>query len=115
MSSEFDMDSVEQIKELMGPKFDQLVETYLRSNREHVENLRKGLEAGDADIIVNAAHPMKSSAGNMGLSALSENAQALETQAKQILEAGGDPSSLEDLIAKIEAQFESGEAFLNSL
>ncbi|MFK7839056.1 MAG: Hpt domain-containing protein [Bdellovibrionales bacterium] len=115
MSSDICMDAVEQIKDLMGDKFPGLVETYLRSNRVHVENLRKALEAGDAQSIVDAAHPMKSSAGNMGLVGLSHNAQELEQSAKDVVNGQGAVSDLEELIHLVEKQFNAGEAFFNSL
>lgn len=105
---EINHDSVAQLKDLMGEKFPGLVETYLKSGREHIENIQKGLAVGDAQMIVDSAHPMKSSAGNMGLKALSASAAELEDRAKE----GGDVAPLKALIETLAAQFERGEAFL---
>lgn len=114
MSDEINEDGLNQIKALMGEKFDSLVETYLRSNREHLGKLRQGLESGDAQMIVNSAHPMKSAAGNMGLAGLSASSQELEITAKNVVDGVGEIGDLEALITKIEGQFSSGEAILKA-
>lgn len=114
MSDEINEDGLSQIKELMGDKFPGLVETYLRSNREHLGKLRQGLEAGDAQMIVDSAHPMKSAAGNMGLAWLSTSAQELEMLAKDVVEGTSEIGTLEALITKIEGLFASGEAVLTA-
>lgn len=112
MSLEIDNDAFIQVKELMGDKFPGLVETYLRSNREHVENIQKGFEAGDAQAVVDAAHPMKSASGNMGLKAVSATAQAIEVAAKDIVDGTRNMSSIEGLISDLVEQFSTGENFL---
>jgi HPt (histidine-containing phosphotransfer) domain-containing protein len=112
MSDEINVEAFMQVKELMGDKFQGLVETYVRSNREHVAKLRQGLEESDAQKIVDSAHPMKSSAGNMGLAGLSESARELEVLAKEVVSGDRDTASLAGLISTIEEQFERGVAFL---
>ena len=114
MSSEINVDAMQQIKELMGDNFQGLIETYLRTNAEHVEKLRAGFDAGDAQMIVNSAHPMKSSAGNLGLSGLSASAAELEAAAKEVVESGSGLEALEALISTIEGQFERGSEHLNN-
>jgi len=113
MPSDFNVDNLKQIKELMGDKFDHLVEVYSRTNRKHVENIRAGYASDDVIIILNSAHSMKSSAGNLGLSGLSASTEALEVGAKSVSEGAESLSSYEELIAKIEEQFEAGLIFLN--
>lgn len=112
MSSEINEDALTQIKELMGDKFSGLVETYLRSNGEHVEKIKQGFESGNAQAIVDSAHPMKSASGNMGLEGLSQSAAKLEADAKDVAAGNQAIESLEALIAKVEEQFSRGSAFL---
>jgi len=112
MSDEINQDAFEQVKELMGEKFPILVETYLRSTRDHVEKLRQGFEAQSAKTIADSAHAMKSSSGNMGLVGLSASASELEAKAREAIEGGLTIDALGGLITTIESQFASGETFL---
>lgn len=111
MSDEIDMDCVLQLKALMGEKYAGLVDMYLRSNAVHVKTILAGIDAGDAQAVVDAAHPMKSS-GNMGLMALSNVAAALEMEAKNVAENGGDVDGLRPMGDEVAALFESGRVFL---
>ena len=115
MSEEINEDAFNQVRELMGDKFPELIETYLRSNGEHVAKLRQGYDAGDAQVIVDSAHPMKSASGNMGLAALSASAAALEAAAKEVVSSGQGLEALEDMIANIEKQFSAGSEFLKGI
>jgi len=114
MSSEINEDALTQIKELMGDKFPGLVETYLRSNSEHVVKIKQGFEAGDAQAIVDSAHPMKSAAGNMGLAALSASAAQLEADAKDVVSGGSSVEALGALVAVVEEQFARGADYLKA-
>ena len=114
MSEEINKDALCQVKELMGEKFSRLVETYVTSNRENLARLHQGFEAADAQMILDSAHPMKSSAGNMGLAGLSASAQELEAQAKEVVNGTRELATLEPLIATIEKQLVAGEAVLKT-
>jgi len=114
MSDDVDLDALAQVKELMGDKFSELVEVYLRSNREHVVKLRAAYDGQDAQGIVSSAHAMKSAAGNLGLMGLSASAAALEASAKAVV--GGEEAldTLLPVIERIEVQFSQGEDILNA-
>ncbi len=114
MSEEIDHDAYTQVKTLMGDQFSKLVDTYLTSNRAHVVKIKQGYESGNVEMIVDSAHPMKSAAGNMGLKALSEIAQELETAAKNVLDGQNQLESLESMVSEIEAHFQKGESFLTN-
>ena len=114
MSDEINEDAYNQVKELMGDKFPGLIETYLRSNGEHVEKIKQAFGSGDAQGIADSAHPMKSASGNMGLSGLSASAAQLEADAKDVVAGSLALESLEALIAKVEEQFARGSEFLKS-
>lgn len=112
MSDEINADALTQIRELMGDKFSGLVETYLRSGHGHVDAIRKGFESGNAQMVVDSAHPLKSSSGNMGLQGLSEAATLLEAKARDVVDGGQGLDGLEGLVLQIETLFQSGEAYL---
>lgn len=114
MSDEINEDALDQIKELMGDKFSGLVETYLRTNGEHVVKIKKAFDDEDAQAIVDSAHPMKSASGNMGLAALSENAARLEAEAKELVANGQSVEVLGELIQTVSDQFERGSEFLKN-
>jgi len=113
MSDEINKDALSQIKALMGDKFSGLVETYLRAGREHIGNIRVGYESGDAQKIIDAAHAMKSSSGNMGLVKLSSTAAALEQTGREVLDGDKAFDSLGGLVTSAESLFVSGDAFLS--
>lgn len=109
MENEIDFDANAQLRALMEERYVQLVDVYFKSAREHMERIGRGLEAGDAAMIVESAHSMKSVSGNMGLMGLSQAAQRLEDAAKG---AEGDISALKPLVADMQGLFTRGEAFL---
>ena len=116
MSKDVDEDTVREVQDLMGEKYPNLVDTYLESGRKHIEKLRESYGANDVLAIARAAHPMKSSSGNMGLVALAGYAHSLEHKAREMVD--GDVTNigvLEPFITNVEVGFQKGEAFLKSL
>lgn len=114
MSSEIDTDAIVQVKALMGDKFIGLVDTYVRTNSIHVENLRLALEDGDVEKIVSISHAMKSSAGHLGLVKLSETAKALELHGKDAIDQGTGVGGLGEQVALIEVLFKNGTQYLGT-
>ena len=113
MDVEIDKDACQQVRELMGDKWAGLVEVYLNTNGEHVKTILQAYSMGDAKAIVDAAHPMKSASGNMGLMGLSKTAKQIEAVAQEVLEGQKDINDLEEMIVILERQFLEGQAFLS--
>lgn len=95
MAEEIDYDAVNELKEFIRDKFPELVETYVRNAARYAEAVVEGFAEGDAKKIADAAHPLKSSSGNMGLLKLSELSEQIEDMASEVVDGG---RSLEDLL-----------------
>lgn len=81
MVLECDEEALKQLQELMGDDFNQLVDTYLKHSQAHLDSIKAGLEDKDPRKIRDAAHPLKSSSGNMGFPLLSSLAAKCEKKA----------------------------------
>lgn len=116
MSEILNIDANEQLKDLMGDKYAQLVETYTRTSDQHIVNIAEGFAQGDAKRIVDSAHPLKSSSGNMGLLMLSETATQLEADAKKVMIGEADISTVEEFCSKItEVYAQSKDALMGTV
>lgn len=114
MTDGVDLESLEQLKELMGDKFPQLVETYTRNAQNYVSKILEGHETQNFQQVVEAAHPLKSSSGNLCLMDFSKRAEAVEAEAKKLVAGEGDKAALDALIDGFEALFVSGAAALKT-
>jgi len=114
--SDDDLDeTLTQLKELMGDAFGHLVETFLGTSQGYMESIAQGLTDKDASKIRDAAHPLKSSSGNMGFSELSALCKQMEGLAN---EADGDGAlfvQIEDLYEKAKSRYEDAVKKLESL
>lgn len=114
MADDIDLDCVADLKALMGERYAQLVETYLRSNGEYVVALSERLSEEDLKGVFDAAHTMKSASANMGFVGLGAAAEALEVEVRRRLDAGEGAADLEKHAARIESLFEDVKVFLNA-
>ncbi len=81
MSDELDLDNLNMLKDLLGERFGELIETFLKDSSERVSLMTSGL--GDADDVVvrHAAHGLKGSCRNIGANPLGDICAVLEDQA----------------------------------
>ncbi|MBW1680193.1 MAG: Hpt domain-containing protein [Deltaproteobacteria bacterium] len=61
----------------------ELLELFLETAAADLEKLEGALEEADADLVSSTAHSLKGSSGNMGFSAFSETARAMEMRGKE--------------------------------
>ena len=81
MSELINKEMLEQLKGFIGDKFVSVVEVYLKNADQYVHTIQQGIEEQNAQAVVDAAHPLKSSSGNMGLMVLSGLCEEIETLA----------------------------------
>ena len=84
-----------------------MVELYLANGPERVRSLREGAAAGDVARVEQAAHTMKSSAGNLGAVRLQRTAEALEASA-------GRGAIDEKLVARLVREYADSAGALRS-
>ncbi|MCB9983241.1 MAG: Hpt domain-containing protein [Rhodospirillales bacterium] len=85
MSDLIDVAVVEQLKGFIQDKFAGVVEVFINNSDKYIEAIQRGVKAGDAQTVADAAHPLKSSSANLGLVKLSEICRALEAGANDVL------------------------------
>lgn len=95
-----DMDSLMMLKELLGDKFVELIETYLSDSVTRIEKLKAALSAGDLEAAKHEVHGLKGSSRNIGVNGLADTCDVLESQT-----LAGKVTNEKEQLAAIEANF----------
>ena len=84
----------------------QIVQVYLDSAGEIFEQMKKALQAGDAETLRGAAHSLKSSAANVGAATLASRCKSLEQLGREqrLTEAGPMFGSAREEFARVQAE-----------
>lgn len=101
MSDLIDKKSVRELKDFIKDKFSSVVEVYLTNSKVYVERVKDGYAQADIQQVVDAAHPLKSSSGNLGLVVLSALCRDIEHTGNAVLNGEDDISSLKDMVERI--------------
>lgn len=109
-SPALDASIVEDLVDIMGDGFPELVRIYLEETPRRVLQLRDAAAEGDADAIVACAHTLKSSSANLGATGLSELARRIEYDAR-----GGMTGHLTPVAEATVLEFERVAAALRQL
>jgi CheY-like chemotaxis protein/HPt (histidine-containing phosphotransfer) domain-containing protein len=99
-----DHDVLLELREIMQDDYLNLLKTYLGNAPDLVEQVRKAIDAGDVDALLNPVHSLKSSSANVGAMALSALAKDGERLARE-----GDMDGAARALADIEAAFASAQ------
>ena len=67
MSEFIDVDALGQLKEFIAEKFPEVVDIFIRTSEGYVRDIVSGFGDKDVQRVIDAAHPLKSSSGNLGL------------------------------------------------
>ena len=99
--------AIERLRKLGGDKFaSDMIGLFFSYGGKKVSEAKQAQQAGDLAGVANAAHPMKSSAGNVGAARV----QALAAQLEQAAKSGNS-----DAIAGLVGEFESAFAETRTL
>ena len=74
---------VNDLLDIMGEDFLELLHVYLRDAPRLVQNVRKAARQGDVQALITPAHSLKSSSANVGAMRLSALAKQMEQKARQ--------------------------------
>jgi HPt (histidine-containing phosphotransfer) domain-containing protein len=86
----------------------EVMPTYLASNKEHLRKLISAVKAANATDVVSHSHAIKGAGRNLGVVQLSKATLQLETMARQ-----GDLSKAEELLKSIILEFDRLEKFVS--
>ncbi|WP_461538703.1 hybrid sensor histidine kinase/response regulator [Spongorhabdus nitratireducens] len=99
--------TLETLKEIMEDEFGSLIESYLEDSPRHVDDIHKANQEADKDILIRAAHTLKSSSNNVGALILGEVAKEIEQLAKS-----GDLDAIGPLLPRLKVAHQKTSAAL---
>lgn len=107
---DLDLSMLEGLRDLLGPKFVELIITYNTDCGARIERIKAAMPVQDFSVITHEAHGVKGSSRNIGANSLAHLCGVLETNAK-----AEDATDMEQLFSAIEQQFAVVAARLESL
>ena len=110
-SQVIDLAALDRLKEWGGDKLaGQMVRLFLKNSGTRMDQIRSGVESGDAQEAERGAHSLKSSAANIG-------AELLRTLATQIEAAALDEDTerMRELLPELEASYAAAMEELESM
>ena len=107
--SAVDRSIIDEMAEIMGDEFPDLVRTYLDSAPDLIRQLESAAQQDGVDALVGPSHSLKASSNDLGATQLAEVAQAIEHAARS-----GDVSA-RDHIPKLQGRFDVARAELQEI
>lgn len=104
-SSALEMKTFLQLKGLMGDKFSIVLQGYLRSAEEFVAQTNTAINENNAQLLMESAHPLKSSSAQIGATKVRDIAEKLETNAYQALSDNTDVIDNKTLLDLLNSEF----------
>ena len=114
MSQLVDKEALAELKDFIQARFPEIVETYLRNADVYVSKIRNGFKEEDFKGVADAAHPLKSSSGNLGLVGLCELCQSIEETALGVIAGDKTADTLSPMVEQIQDVYDQSAAFLKA-
>ncbi len=102
-----DLDVINELKEIMGDDFDELISIFISDGQTQIENLKLSIQSSNVEDTRRFAHTLKGSSANLGLNALSESCMTLERNA-----AEGLPEDASELLENIINRYNTAKEIL---
>lgn len=104
----FDERAIDRLRSIGGMRLvHELISIFLANAPQRIESARSGLSNGDIDVVHRSAHSLKSSAGNVGATAMAKIASELEQRSSK-----KDVAALNDLVQRLASAFEEVKPWL---
>jgi CheY-like chemotaxis protein/HPt (histidine-containing phosphotransfer) domain-containing protein len=97
-----DQEIIQDLLEMMGAEFTELVRVYLEDTPRSIEALERAAQGGDREALVAPSHSLKSTSANLGALALSEMARRIEHGAR-LQRLDGEPVLL---VAELASEYQ---------
>jgi HPt (histidine-containing phosphotransfer) domain-containing protein len=108
----FDDEMFEEARSLMKDRFSEIVDGYLEDAVMYIDKIEEGFNSNDSHVIVQYAHPLKSSSAGLGVTSVSLIAKDLEYEAKKINDNESSVDHLRPLLDLIKDAFQRSETKL---
>ena len=106
---------LDSARETIGDQFEVMLKSYIEDAAQYVEQIVKAFEEDDKKTIVENAHPLKSSSSYIGLTAVEDIANKIETAVKAAIKEDSDIEELKDLISPLKKAVLRTEVKLKSI
>lgn len=100
----FDMQTLEQAAALLKNELPIAIEEYLEDAAAYIQDIREGVENGDAEKAAHGSHPLKSNSKSFGLIAVSQIAEAINEISRK-----GSLDGVESYLAQLQDAFNNAE------
>jgi HPt (histidine-containing phosphotransfer) domain-containing protein len=110
MAEHIDLNTIQQLKELMADDFQLLIETFVIDSEKRLVMLSDSIETDDAEKLRTSAHAFKGSALNLSAANLTELCYKLEMIGKQ-----GSVNGADSLLQQVEEEYQQVKASLLAL
>ena len=108
-----EMDTFNQLKTLMGDKFSIVIQGYLKCADEFVVQANTAINENNAQLLMEATHPLKSSSAQIGAMPVSNIAGTLEANPNKALSDNSDISIYTELLDQLNMTFTALKSTLN--
>lgn len=112
MSALIDTEVLGQLRGFIKDKFEGVVQTYIDNSHRYVVAIQEGFEGEDVQAVVDAAHPFKSSSGNMGMVALHDACERIEYLGHEVLKGEANIDVLRPLVESLEQIYQESMTLL---
>ena len=107
-----DEEEVTALKDFVKDRFAVIAETYLKCADAYVDEICKAHAENDVTGVVDSAHPLKSSSGNLGLRALSDLSRRIEDTGHMIVAGEKEFSELAPMVEELKPLSDQSSAEL---
>ena len=104
-----DPQAFEIAKETLQQKFEKIIGYYLEDIQSYIGSIREGLEVHSLEMIIPAAHTIKSSSRQLGAFALANYAANIEEKARSQISGKEDFIKIEEICVDLENMFQITE------
>lgn len=104
------LDTLNELKEIMGDEFNLLVSIFVADGKEQIEKLKLAIDSQNTEEIRQIAHTLKGSSSNLGMHQLAETCKTLESRA-----ADTNLDNAEVLLQKIMTDYEQARSALEQI
>ncbi len=83
MTMPIDLDILNELKEIMGDDFEELISIFISDGQTQIDALRNAISSSETEDVRRIAHTLKGSSANLGINTLSQSCLVLEHKAAE--------------------------------
>jgi|GEM_PF-6254036 len=113
MQDDIDFEIMDNIKNMMSAKFNDLIEKYLKNSTDYIKRADQAVIERDAETVLSVVHPLKSASASLGLVRMEAIAKSIEAVSDTMVNGGADKwLEIEKDMAALQEAYVSAEEIL---